>query len=127
MAEPKIVTTLGDKPATIRRTPDYKTYYTNQSRMRLSATEVQIFFGILTDEPPGSETNFNDEMMSVILPPQHAKILARGLATAIEAHELQFGEIKLPENLQRFIESTNAQIMDFVKQQVLAKATKPAE
>jgi hypothetical protein len=121
--EPKVIMTVSKAP-TIRRTPDYKAYYSNQSRMRLGQSDIQLFFGLLAQDP-GDDTLFNDENLSVVITPQHAKLLAHGLHTALDAYEAQFGEVKLPADAQKALDATHAQVMEFVKQIASKDSPKP--
>jgi hypothetical protein len=117
MVDPKLITVTGKTPPTVRRAPDYKVYYANQSRMRMSNSDFQLFFGMLVDEP-GSESLFNDEMLSVLLAPSHAKLVAQGLTAAIEAYELQFGEIKLPADSVKLSQTIHSQILEAARQAI---------
>ena len=122
MADKDVVVTPGNQTPTIRRAPDYKVYYANQSRARMSGSDIQVFFGMLVDEP-GTTNLFNDEMMSVILAPQHAKLVALAFTAVIQAYESQFGEIKLPEGMQQRADEVRIALLEAARQNLKGPAS----
>jgi hypothetical protein len=76
------------------RGKDYQTVFSNNSRMRLSPTEIALTFGY-TDQLPGSPAPFNEEKVTVVFTPQHAKLLTISLAETIKIFEANYGPINI--------------------------------
>lgn len=81
-----------DQPEQIFRTADFRYYYSNHMRMRITENEFQLIFGMVEDN------NLKVEQCAAIIPPKLAKLLAKGLANFVQAYEMKFGEIPFDEN-----------------------------
>jgi hypothetical protein len=79
------------QPAQVMRGPEYRVVFANQSRMRISNTEVALTFGF-SDEVPGSGP-FVQELVTLVLTPQHAKLVGVSLMETIRLYEEKFGPI----------------------------------
>lgn len=64
--------------------------YSNSIQVQVQMFDAQLKFGFQTPEGMHEER-------TVILSPQHLKVLATMLSGAVEQYELQFGEINLPD------------------------------
>lgn len=101
MTENVLVTQANPTPE-VRRPADYRVHYANQNRVRITQSDIQLFFGQLVDHPPGTAQQVNEESVSVIVSPANAKLLVMALSSALAAYEAQFGEIQVPQaSLQR--------------------------
>ncbi len=116
MTENVLATPISQNPE-IRRTADYRVYYANQNRIRVTNADVQLFFGQLVDDPPGSATHINEESVAVIIGPAGAKLLALALATAVASYEQQFGEIQVPGDALQKAEETRKAVMEASRRQ----------
>jgi hypothetical protein len=76
------------------RTPDFRTLFANQSRMRIGPGEVVITFA-LADEIPNIGPLLT-ELVGIALTPTHAKILAVTLTETLKLYEETFGAIPPP-------------------------------
>jgi hypothetical protein len=73
------------------RASDFRYIYSNQSRARLTNSDLTLTFSFIADMPGGA--NYIEERVAIVLAPQHAKLLAQALTEAVAAFERQFGEI----------------------------------
>ena len=76
----------------VTRGPDYRIIFTNQSRMRLSPTEIALTFGYL-DQLANAPGPFIEEKVTLVFTPQHAKVLARSLTEIMKVYEDRYGTI----------------------------------
>lgn len=82
------------KNAPIVRSEHYRTVYADTSKMGLSPWDIRITFGLLVEVEPGRTAN--EEQLTVIVSPQHAKTFLRIFADNIAAWENVHGEINDP-------------------------------
>lgn len=82
--------------------------YANNSNVQLSVYDVQLNFG--RGRPATGGGVEVDEVATIMMSPQHAKALTRGLARAITEYEARFGSISIPDTTLEFEvqESTSA-------------------
>jgi Protein of unknown function (DUF3467) len=76
------------------RTPDFRTLFANQSRMRVAPGEVVITFAI-ADVVPNVGTILT-ELVGIVLTPTHAKTLAVILTDTLKLYEETYGAIPPP-------------------------------
>lgn len=111
MRDPEQVVKAGVSPIIgAHKSQDYKVFYANQSRMRMSQADIQVYFGLLTDDPNAPGTFTNEEIASVIMAPQHAKAFALSFLAAVNSYETAFGEIKLPAAMTKQLETLKTQL-----------------
>lgn len=77
------------------RAPDYKKIYVNTTRMAISSWDIRMHLGQSSETLDGG--NLNEDLVSVIMSPAHAKAMLQSLAKTIQAYEQHFGEILSPE------------------------------
>jgi hypothetical protein len=78
------------------RAHDYRVIFANHSRMRITpGAEFSIIIGFL-DQVPGENATV-EESAAIVLSPQHAKLLARGLTEGVKQFEERHGEILFTE------------------------------
>ncbi len=84
---------------TMKRTQaaNHLSIYANNAQMQVSLYDVKIAFGQVT-EVEEKHVAFEDQV-TVILSPQHAKVLAGLLVQNVAQYEKQFGEIKIPNEI----------------------------
>jgi hypothetical protein len=99
-------------PTAIHRPADYRVYYSNLSRLRLTNADIQIFFGLAIDSPPGTATIVNEEALSVVLTPVNAKLLLLALSSALAAYEVQFGPIPIPQDAAQKAEEIRKAVLE---------------
>lgn len=75
---------------------DYRIIFANHSRMRVSATELSLTFGFV-DEVAGAPP-FVQELVTMVLTPQHAKLLALSLTETVKLFEQRFGSISTEQS-----------------------------
>jgi hypothetical protein len=92
------------------RSPDYRVFYANQSRLRMAQADFQLYFGLLTDDPNALGTFTNEEILSVIVGPQHAKVIALNLMAAVNTYEAVFGEIQLAPDAIKSMQAVQNQL-----------------
>ncbi|MGZ4868117.1 MAG: DUF3467 domain-containing protein [Candidatus Angelobacter sp.] len=77
--------------------PQYRTVYTNNASMSLTAFDVQFIFGEMVDSEGENVTV--EKKVKIAMSPQHAKILTALMVRNIQQYEKQFGTINLtPED-----------------------------
>lgn len=79
-----------NKPSVTVRTPEYKVIYTNAASTAMSPWDLSITVGQVSNE---STIN---EIATIVMSPQHAKVLLRHWAANVERYEQIFGEISDP-------------------------------
>lgn len=81
----RLVTALGPKH------PEHKEWYSNTTRIGVTPWDVHIVFGHVIEHGPAQQ-NIED-LVSIVMSPQHAKVLLGQWAQAIQTYEAQFGPI----------------------------------
>jgi Protein of unknown function (DUF3467) len=76
------------------RTPDFRTLFANQSRMRVAPGEVVMTFAIVDDVP--NVGTILTELVGVAMTPTHAKTLAFILTETLKLYEETYGTIPQP-------------------------------
>lgn len=98
-------------PAPSVRNKDHRVFYTNAAKIQVSPWDLKMVFGQLA-ELDGEVVN--DEQVTVIMSPQHAKALLNHWITTIKSYESTFGAIDDP----------TAKLAELGKQAEAAKAPK---
>ena len=85
-----------------KKSADHKSIYTNVVRAAITPFDIRIVFGQIQDAVPGSYVQSSEDLATVIMSPQEAKVAAHALETAIRGYESMYGEIKdLPPLLEK--------------------------
>jgi hypothetical protein len=74
------------------RAADYKNMYVNATKMGVSPWDIRVTVGQVIENADG--TNVTEEQITLLMSPQHAKVVLQSLQTTIEVYERTFGEIK---------------------------------
>jgi len=72
------------------KSDQFKALYINSTVMRISFFDVAIVCGRLTEEGPV------EDLVSLVMSPEHAKALLTALTITVKQYEDTFGEIKSP-------------------------------
>jgi len=107
------------------RSPNYVSFYSNNSKQRLSPFDVVLTFSVINNPP--NEEAFIEELCSVTFSPQHFKLLLAGMTTTLKTYESQFGEIKGMEQLQLKQPDSSANFGAAIEEVKKAIAAKGAE
>jgi hypothetical protein len=81
----------------VTRSFDFKTFYANNLRFKISPTEISLVFGMADEPSPGKNTI--QESVNIILHPSTAKIIAKILSGAMELYEKYYGHIDPPSQV----------------------------
>ncbi|HUP45420.1 MAG TPA: DUF3467 domain-containing protein [Thermoanaerobaculia bacterium] len=76
--------------------PDHKLLYVNSARFSVSYYDFKIFLGQISDIQ--GELH-NNEIATLVMSPEHAKVFSELLARNIAKWEHTFGDIETPEGL----------------------------
>ena len=79
-----------DKPAI--KAPDFRMIYVNSTKMGLSPWDIRLILGQVVEE--GGD-QLHQDMVTVVMSPQHAKAFSAAVAQTVATYEAQFGEIDL--------------------------------
>lgn len=77
------------------RAANHVSLYANNAQVEVSLFELKLSFGEMV-EADEHHVTFEDKF-TVILSPQHAKILAAAFMTNVANYEKQFGKINIPK------------------------------
>ncbi len=95
MAEDGIRQQANASEPILRRSPDYKSIYANNTGFAMTAFDLSMVFG----EMIGFENGLPviEQLVKITVSPLHAKIILGVLAKNLTGYEKQFGEIKVPD------------------------------
>lgn len=94
--DPKVLK-IADLPRTLSE--GFRSLYTNNANVAASQFDIRITFSETVVGPSGGTIN---DLVSVVMSPQHAKRLAKVFRERIEAWEKEFGTIRYePEKKTR--------------------------
>src|SRR5262245_56025407 len=82
---------------TAEQNENYFTAYTNGVGIAHTIFDVQLHFSEVRVKSP--QDVVNEAFATIIMSPQHAKLLLHHLKNNIDLYESRFGEIKMPEEL----------------------------
>ena len=71
---------------------DHREIYTNSSKIGTTPWDMRIVFGHVIDLPQMGQQKLED-LVTIVMSPQHAKVLLGAWTKAIEAYEATFGTI----------------------------------
>ena len=74
------------------KAPDYREIYSNVSRVAISPWDLRLVFGQTVEGATQGQLVMQD-VMTVVISPQHAKILLESWTTAMKTYETHFGEV----------------------------------
>lgn len=77
------------------RSDKFATIYSNAANLDVSPWDFRFTFGELKPEP-GKMPKI-EQMVGIVMSPQHAKAFSEMLATHVREYEKNVGEIKLPQ------------------------------
>jgi hypothetical protein len=86
-----------EKPTTIvaiqgPKSPNHHEVYTNISKVGIGPWDMRLIFGHLIEGATPNQQVMED-LVTVVMSPQHAKVLLSGWQTAMKAYEDNFGAI----------------------------------
>ncbi len=90
--------------AQVRKAAGFSTIYVNSSRMGLSPWDIRVTLGQVMEID--AETQVNEDLVTVVMSPQHAKAVLSSLTLVVAAYEKAFGD--LPDNLKMIREAKAA-------------------
>jgi Protein of unknown function (DUF3467) len=95
---------MSDKPSTsvppavqigtFSRSQDFRTLFANQSRISVGPGEIGVIFSYVENIPNIGQ--ILTELVSVVITPTHAKVMAAFLTESLKVYEETFGAIPLP-------------------------------
>ena len=89
-----------------RPTSDHKVIYANSNRMGVSPWDIRITFGQMSEV--FGEGAVNEEMLTVVMSPQLAKVTMHSLISTIKQYEGMFGEIPDLGGIVKLAKDANA-------------------
>lgn len=110
MADPQKHLVINANPQPYTRAADFRVIYADNSILRVGATDIQITFSLLKDNP-GQSGQYFEEQIAAVFSPQHAKQIAQAISEGIKAYEAQFGTINVASSVL-----TSQLIQDALKQ-----------
>ena len=72
------------------KSPNHRVVYVNSSRMGVSPWDVRVILGQVSEVADGQQ---NQDEVTLVMSPQHAKIFLRNFETTIATYEGMFGKI----------------------------------
>lgn len=84
------------------RDPNFQDVYSNQIRMSVNPTDINIIFSALIDRGPGVFAI--EDRASIRIAPMVAKILLLHLQMVMECYEQVLGEVKVPPQILQLLE-----------------------
>jgi len=79
------------KAPPVVKADDYKTIYCNASKFSVTPWDIRFSVGQIVDDTKG--VTVNEEKITVVMAPSHAKAVLKNLAATVGAYEEAFGEI----------------------------------
>jgi hypothetical protein len=79
------------------RSERFVSVYSNSMNLEVTPWDFKLIVGVLLKGQKPNEPPKIENLVEVVMSPQHAKALLSILASNVQAYEKQVGEIKLPE------------------------------
>lgn len=76
------------------RSQTFMSIYSNSAQLEVTPWDFRLIFGEL--KPEANKPPKIEQLVSIIMSPQHAKALVQMLTTYLQEYEKNVGEIKLP-------------------------------
>lgn len=103
----------------VTRGQEHKSIYVNSSRMGISPYDVRMVLGQVVELTEGQ---VNEDQVTLIMSPQHAKVFLRNLGKTIALYETNFGEIKETDGIKiRTSEEKQAEAPESTKKKGIKK------
>jgi hypothetical protein len=102
MAESPISGPVDPNNLLSRRSPDFRTIYTNNVRFSITPFDFSFILNEITENERGEI--YSDQKARITMTPLQAKIFAFVLTQNVKNFEKQFGDIHVPENLFKLVE-----------------------
>jgi len=99
--KPEIIEAIG---VPIAQSPNFRTFYSNSSRMGISPWDIRFTLGQVIEVPPGRQINLDEA--TFVMVPAHAKIFWENLGKTIEKFEQSFGQIVVPAAVRGQVKQT---------------------
>lgn len=71
--------------------PNYQEIYSNTTKVGVSPWDLRIIYGHMVEQAPGQQVV--EDLVTIVMSPQHAKVLYAHWARAIKTYEDRFGVI----------------------------------
>lgn len=78
-------------PLDSTQSSEHREIYTNTTKIGLTPWDLRIVFGHAVQKPNGFAS---EDLVTVVMSPQHAKVLLGAWTKALENYEKMFGEVK---------------------------------
>lgn len=78
-------------PFDATQSPEHREIYTNTTKIGLTPWDLRIVFGHAVQK---ANAFASEDLVTVVMSPQHAKVLLGAWTKAVENYEKMFGEIK---------------------------------
>lgn len=115
-AKYKMIDTPESAPLELRKSPHFRTIYSNTTRLAYTPWDIHISFSQMSDVSQSGKAI--DDEVCVIMSPQHAKVLVAMWQDTIRQYEDKFGEVPdLREPSKAFVQPDS----EAPKQQKAAK------
>lgn len=105
----------GEKPTTrnlkkYKRSPDFTPLYVNNVNFAFTPIDIQMMCS-RTVASMDTESDYVEEIATIIMTPQHAVGVLESLAIHIARYEAAHGKIIIPENLQSLPPTKEQQVL----------------
>jgi hypothetical protein len=84
--------------------PDHREIYSNTTKVGFGPWDIRLIFGHIVEGASPSQ-QVSEDLVTIVMSPQHAKVLIASWEKVIKAYEGQFGAIP---DLTNIVESMNA-------------------
>jgi uncharacterized protein DUF3467 len=93
LPENPVVQTVGLLGQSALRSSEFRSFYSNSSKLRITAWDLTMVFQKVVEQPPGGL--MMEELTEITTTVSQAKAFALALTGAVNAYEKTFGEITL--------------------------------